>query len=942
MATLEELKRKVDLHDLADRLSVRRSGNVRAGKAQYHSPHRPDKNPSISVWTDADGTQRWKDHAANQGGTCIDFVMYVESLADVGEAIKRVSELTGIELDRAPASGDPKPERTRVDYIADKCLESAELCREYLRDRGICEPVLDAAIRKKTLGFNTWTNDKVAAGQPMHGGPAVAFIVRTMNPGHVAAVDMRYVDAALNGGVKTTCQGEKAGYPWTSDLKKLEHSKTVYLVESPINALSVETAFGWPEASRPVAAVATRGVAAVDSIDWRFLRGKRVLICMDHRDKEDEKRGERPGLAAAWRLHELLTAIDVGALLVDQSQWEEGEDVNDVLKKHGAERLKVDLTHAEPWLIPGMSGDGEVAGRRRIFLPDHDWRVYGRYRVKDDFTAYISKWTTKQVDGEEDAKIPQFEDLAGFRVASLSRVSIASATATMTGEEDSSPEVLFAASVQTPRHGPKLVKRVFDDQHLHNVEKWKQLGPVFNQATFLRMVNILERAAGLTSRDATNFVGLAWRGGKLVVNEGTDCYFSDPEKQCPYSRLIFPAGHAGDAKRVIQAYQATFMKNAATIPLVWGLGGHLKVLLGFWPHLTIQADKGAGKSTFIGRLQRTLGFTMFSGQSLQTEFRLLTSISHTSHLVGWEEISARGQQVIDKAVSLLQECYQYTYTTRGSDMTKYLLSAPVLLAGEDVPVPSLIGKLIRSELTGKKGVKMADNLPRFPVRQWLEWLTRLERDHVRSLHLRMEEHFLQRSMAAGSDDGATRMASNYAAVATAWLLLCEWLDLDPKQGDFHVDLSTEMNRHIADTKGARQPWVWIVERLLSEISKGQFHYPHKWDTIDGRACLLVRTGHVMDHLSTTPALREMWNALTIKSERVFKRQLQQAEVVLLDAGGAVQEFERSLGSFKFEDTRRRIAHMVALDVGRLSEYGLYADPVGLGDPLGVPPGPPDE
>lgn len=57
-------------------------------------------------------------------------------------------------------------------------------------------------------------------------------------------------------------------------------------------------------------------------------------------------------------------------------------------------------------------------------------------------------------------------------------------------------------------------------------------------------------------------------------------------------------------------------------------------MLGFWPHITVQADKGAGKSTLIKRLERTIAFTMFSVQSLQTEFRLLTSISHTSHPVG--------------------------------------------------------------------------------------------------------------------------------------------------------------------------------------------------------------------------------------------------------------------------------------------------------------------
>ncbi|MGC8059585.1 hypothetical protein ACP3WF_24110, partial [Salmonella enterica] len=82
----------------------------------------------------------------------------------------------------------------------------------------------------------------------------------------------------------------------------------------------------------------------------------------------------------------------------------------------------------------------------------------------------------------------------------------------------------------------------------------------------------------------------------------------------------------------------------------------------------------SGKSTLIKRLERAIGMTMLSGQSLTTEFRLLTSISHTSHPIGWEELSARRQEVIDKAVGMLQENYQYTVTRRGAEMTEYLLS----------------------------------------------------------------------------------------------------------------------------------------------------------------------------------------------------------------------------------------------------------------------------
>jgi hypothetical protein len=75
--------------------------------------------------------------------------------------------------------------------------------------------------------------------------------------------------------------------------------------------------------------------------------------------------------------------------------------------------------------------------------------------------------------------------------------------------------------------------------------------------------------------------------------------------------------------------------------------------------------------------------------------------------------------------------------------------------------------------------------------------------------------------------------------------------------------------------------------------------------------LLIRPSHVMDHIAHTPALRERWNALPIKSARVFKRQLMQAGAVVDDTK------ERVING-------RRVPHLTALDLDRLAQYGLHA------------------
>jgi hypothetical protein len=481
----------------------------------------------------------------------------------------------------------------------------------------------------------------------------------------------------------------------------------------------------------------------------------------------------------------------------------------------------------------------------------------------------------------------------------------------MSGEEDHSPHTLFAVSVQSPRHGDKLVRRVIEDDRLHKVDHWEAFGPVYRANEFKRLLNILERGADLGAKEAVNFVGLAWKNGRPIVVEGADCYFSDPAKQCPYAELVFPSGSVEDARAVIAAYQATFQRNAATLPLIWGLGAHLKAFLGFWPHMVMQADKGAGKSTLVKRLERTIAFTMFSGQSIQTQYRILTSTSHTSQPVGWEEISAREQRTIDLAVSILQESYQFTTTRRGSEMLEYLLSAPVLLAGEDVPVKSLTGKLVRTELTGRKGQEMDEALPRFPVRQWLDFLTSFRREQVKGIYNLTRTWCIQHSMAAQDDIGASRMAGNYAAVITAWRLLGEFAGIERGQGDFVPDVLAEMNAHIADTEAEREPWVWIMEILLSEISAGNFKHPFKFDEVEAERCLCIRPQHVMDHISGTLSLREKWNMLPVKSARVLKRQLVNAGVV------HTEDVERFIN-------HRREGHMMAVSLDKLEKFGLHA------------------
>jgi len=155
------------------------------------------------------------------------------------------------------------------------------------------------------------------------------------------------------------------------------------------------------------------------------------------------------------------------------------------------------------------------------------------------------------------------------------------------------------------------------------------------------------------------------------------------------------------------------------------------------------------------------------------------------------------------------------------------------------------------------------------------------------------------------------MVKNYAAVLACWELLCEFAGIDDAEFNLARDLTAEMNAHIQETSAEREPWVWITEILLAEIASGAYRHPFLYRTEkDGRDVLLVRTQHVMHHLRSSPGLKEAWNGMPVKSDRVFKRQLKEAGVIHRE------RVDASING-------ARECHLVALDLGRLEEYGLH-------------------
>ncbi|MFX5656496.1 hypothetical protein ABTE24_20190, partial [Acinetobacter baumannii] len=85
---------RIDLHDLAERLGLKR---WKGGNANYHSPHHEDKSPSIGIAKDG---RSFRDYSAegqpHARGSCVDLVMWVLGITEVSEAMRWLHDQYGI------------------------------------------------------------------------------------------------------------------------------------------------------------------------------------------------------------------------------------------------------------------------------------------------------------------------------------------------------------------------------------------------------------------------------------------------------------------------------------------------------------------------------------------------------------------------------------------------------------------------------------------------------------------------------------------------------------------------------------------------------------------------------------------------------------------------------------------------------------------------------
>lgn len=147
----DDLLARIELADVLDALTPG-EGNGRRRAWRCPEPDHLDEHPSVKVFTDRSGVERWRCWSGGHGGTAIDAVVAARNMA-VGDAIRWLNNnYAHLEPLRRPSRpeprpvGRPAPEVTEYVQRCEKLLwtGSGRRIREWLNERGLGDEVLAA------------------------------------------------------------------------------------------------------------------------------------------------------------------------------------------------------------------------------------------------------------------------------------------------------------------------------------------------------------------------------------------------------------------------------------------------------------------------------------------------------------------------------------------------------------------------------------------------------------------------------------------------------------------------------------------------------------------------------------------------------------------------------------------------------------------------------
>ena len=334
MIDRDDLLRRTDLAALLNELSP--APATRLGpNARWHciDARHDDQHPSITMFVDRRGIERWKCWSGGHGGTAIDALLVARggSMADVLAELDRRSGITPdlAQARRIPtrnpaiAEGRVAPDRALLDYIAacERILwqPAGRKVLDYLvEERGLAPDALRANRVGADLGPVAMRR---AAGLPRGG---VAAVLPTLDiDGSVTYVQARYLEdvegrSKYDNPASRIAANPRIGWVAPATVKDRNH---LVVCEGLIDALSAASA-GMP-------AVAVLGATYVDErvvqAIARGAAGRQVMLAFDG-DPAGRTAGEfmTASLTSAGYSNSVLpvpAGCDLNTVLANDDRW---------------------------------------------------------------------------------------------------------------------------------------------------------------------------------------------------------------------------------------------------------------------------------------------------------------------------------------------------------------------------------------------------------------------------------------------------------------------------------------------------------------------------------------------------------------------------------------------------------------------------------------------
>lgn len=329
MTDRDDLLRRTDLAALLDELSP--SPPTKFGQnARWRciDPGHDDQHPSISMFTDRRGIQRWRCWSGGHGGTAIDALL-VGRGGTVAEAMAELEQRAGVPSDRDRDRGIPSvplPRPIQEVPVSPALLEYVTAC-ERLLWRPAGRPILDYLVQERGLAPDVLEANHVGADPGPHvlrrvaglprGGPAAVLPTLDLG-GEITYVQARYVEPAEDRPKYDNPAGRLAANPRIGWCSPAHQRGREYLLacEGAIDALTA--------AGAGIAAVAVLGATYIDErVAPRIVEGaggRSVVIAFD---------GDHAGQAATESLSAALATAGYGSRVLPLPA---GTDLNSVVR----------------------------------------------------------------------------------------------------------------------------------------------------------------------------------------------------------------------------------------------------------------------------------------------------------------------------------------------------------------------------------------------------------------------------------------------------------------------------------------------------------------------------------------------------------------------------------------------------------------------------------